>query len=210
MAVVPPFTTPDPHGDGPAPPVSADPRYVVLLAGPPASGKSVLGEALAGDTGAALLDQDVMTGPLTTALSNALDAGGDLDHPLLRRATRQAAYDALLDTAVHNVEAGNSVVTVAPFTTERTDAAAWEKVRRRVERAGAEARLLWLDCPDEELLRRMRERSAVRDSSKLADTSAFLASPALRPPTVEHAVIDATAPLADQVRLARRALPVRR
>lgn len=128
MAVVPPFTTPDPHGDGPAPPVSADPRYVVLLAGPPASGKSALGEALAGDTGAALLDQDVMTGPLTTALSNALDAGGDLDHPLLRRATRQAAYDALLDTAVHNVEAGNSVVTVAPFTTERTDAAAWEKV----------------------------------------------------------------------------------
>jgi predicted kinase len=210
MSPVKPATPPDVREDQRIPPASAHPPYAVLhavlLAGPPASGKSVLGAALARDLGAVLLDQDVMTGPLTAVLSEALGADGDLDHPLLRQATRQAVYDALLDTAVHNMETGNAVVMVAPFTAERTVPAEWERVRRRLRQAGGEARLVWLSCPDEELVRRMRNRAATRDRSKLADIRGFLASPALRPPVVEHTVVDAMAPMAEQLRQALRAV----
>ena len=41
----------------------------VLVAGPPATGKSTLATALAPHLGAAILDLDVATGPLTRVVS---------------------------------------------------------------------------------------------------------------------------------------------
>jgi predicted kinase len=41
----------------------------ILIGGPPATGKSTLAEALAPRLGAALLDLDVATGPLTRVIS---------------------------------------------------------------------------------------------------------------------------------------------
>src|SRR4051812_36121902 len=96
-----------------------------VVAGAPAAGKSVLGAALARRIRAALLDQDVLTGPLTDVVAGLVGAPpGDLDDPRVRAATRPATYDALVGTAAGCLGAGVSTVLVAPFTAERADPAA--------------------------------------------------------------------------------------
>lgn len=172
-------------------------RGAFVVAGAPASGKSALGAALARRLGAALLDQDVLTGPLTAVVADLVGAApGDLDDPRVRAATRDATYAALVDTARGCLASGVPTVLVAPFTLERSDPAAWAAL---VERLGTPAQLIWASVPPGELVRRMAARDAVRDRRKLAHVEAFLASRAVSPPAVPHLVVDTTAPLDSQV-----------
>lgn len=174
------------------------PRAIVI-SGPPASGKSSLGVAVARNLGAALLDQDVVTGPLTDVLGDMLEARGNLDDPELQTHGRRARYQTIIDTAACNLRIGTSVVLVAPFTRERRDPRAWAAVREALRLAGAAPELVWMRCPPKELLRRMGARAAERDRGKLADPRAFVSSPALFPPAVPHTVVDVSWPLQRQV-----------
>jgi hypothetical protein len=124
----------------------------VLVSGPVASGKSTLGAALAVRLGAALLDQDVLTGPLTSVVGS-LVGSDDLDDPALATPTRAARYESLLATAVDNLRVGRPVVAVAPFTAERADPEAWARVRDRLVAAGGSPLLVWLRIERDELLR---------------------------------------------------------
>lgn len=163
----------------------------VLVSGAPASGKSALGAALAGRLAAALLDQDVLTGPLTGVVAD-LVGSDDLDHPVLRERTRTARYESVLATAVANLAVGRPVVAVAPFSLERSDAAAWAVTRDRLCAAGGDPVLVWLRVAPDELLRRMRARGAGRDRGKLADPTRL--RDAAKPPRVEHIELDGTRP----------------
>jgi predicted kinase len=168
-------------------------RHAVVVAGPPASGKSSLGARLAPAVGAALLDQDVMTRPLVAVVARLLRTPtDDLDSPRLRAASRDAVYRTLLDTAVANLTVGNPVVLIAPFTRERTNPRRWQLVRARLEAAGGAPTLLWMRCPTDELLRRLHARAAPRDRAKLADPRSYLTAGVLAPPAVAHTAIDAT------------------
>jgi predicted kinase len=176
---------------------SAEP-VAVLVSGPPASGKSTLAAALARELGAALLDQDVVTGALTEVVGDLVGTR-DLDDPRLAGLTRAARYEAVLATAADTVRVGTPVVLVAPFTAERSDPAAWAAARDRLCAAGGRPFLVWLYLPADELIRRLASRRATRDEGKLRDPAAFAAS-VLQPPVVEHVAIDATAELAAQLR----------
>ena len=170
-----------------------------VVAGAPASGKSVFGAALARAAGAAPLDQDVLTGPLTAVVAGLVGAApGDLDDPRVRDTTRAATYDALLDTATGCLGAGVPVVLVAPFTAERSDPGAWAALETRLHASGGVV-LAWTTCPPAEVARRLAERDAPRDRRKLADLDGFLRSGALDPPRVPHIVVDTTASLAPQI-----------
>ena len=85
----------------------------ILIGGPPATGKSTLAEALAPRLGAALLDLDVATAPLTRVISG-LTGVHDLDDPALARPTRAARYETLIGLAAANLRTGRPVVLVAP------------------------------------------------------------------------------------------------
>jgi predicted kinase len=163
----------------------------VLIGGPPATGKSTLAAALAPRLGAALLDLDVATGPLTRVVSG-LAGVPDLDDPALAGLTRAARYDTLLDLADANLRAGRPVVLVAPFTAERAQPSAWAAVGDRLAAVPA---LVWLYLEPRELVRRLTVRSLARDESKLADPAAFLAGLDLGPPAVPHLALDAARPI---------------
>jgi hypothetical protein len=59
--------------------------------------------------------------------------------------------------------------------------------------------LVWLRLPAEELVRRLRDRDARRDTAKLADPAGFLARHPLVPPAVEHIAVDATRDMRTQL-----------
>jgi predicted kinase len=180
----------------------------VLLSGAPASGKSTLSHLLARELGAAVIGQDIATGPLVDVVQRLVGVD-NLDDPRLAGLTRAARYRVVLDLATDNLTAGTPVVLVAPFTRERTDPAAWSATRDRLVAAGGAPLLVWLRLQPAEALRRLRERGAARDAAKLADETAYLAAAAAAgdPPLVPHLGLDATRPPGDLARAVLDALP---
>ncbi|HVC25473.1 MAG TPA: AAA family ATPase [Acidimicrobiales bacterium] len=176
----------------------------VVVSGPPGSGKTTFATALARAARLVLLDLDDVAGPLTAAalaLCGATEAA--LDDGELGTALRDARYASLLATAESNLGLGLGVVTVAPFTRERSSSEAWDELARHL---GHDAALCYLDCPVPLLLERLERRAAPRDAAKLASTAAYAAVALSVPPVAPHLRIDATAPLDIQVGRAIEAL----
>jgi predicted kinase len=168
----------------------------ILIGGPPATGKSTLATALAPRLGAALLDLDVVTGPLVRVVSG-LTGVRDLDDPVLAGLTRDARYGALLDLADANLRAGLPVVLVAPFSRERAEPSAWAATARRL---GGDPLMVWLHLPPQELVQRLAGRALSRDEDKIRDPASFLTGLDLEPPVVPHLALDASQPTGTLVR----------
>lgn len=182
---------------------------VVLLSGPPASGKSTVSHLVARELHAAIIDQDVATAPLVDVVQHLIGVD-DLDDPRLAGLTRDARYRVVLDLAVDNLTAGIPLVLVAPFTAERTEPAAWLATRDRLVAAGGAPTLVWLRLEPDEMLRRLRARGADRDAAKLADESAYrsgAAALACQAPVVHHLALDATLHPAELARAVIDGLP---
>jgi predicted kinase len=138
----------------------------VIIAGPPASGKTTLGAALAHALHHAFIDIDIVSGPLTRA---ALALAGADERALdgeLGAQLRDARYRGLLDTAEANLRAGIGVVLSGPFTRERRDPDRWEALRARL--GGADTSLICLELDERARHARMGARGALRDQGKLA------------------------------------------
>ncbi|MFG1922138.1 AAA family ATPase [Cryptosporangium sp. NPDC048952] len=153
------------------------------MTGAPATGKTTVGRLVAGALRAAILDQDVVTGPFVV--------GADLDGAA-GAALRAARYESILATAADCLSVGTSAVLVAPFTTERSDSGAFGVLVERFAAVGASTTLVWLTAPADILIARMSSRGAERDAGKLADPSAYFRAGLLDAPAVPHVRIDAT------------------
>jgi predicted kinase len=163
----------------------------VLVSGAPASGKTVLGRALARRLAAALLDLDVATTAMTAVVADQVGQR-DLDSPALAEATRAARYETLTALAEDNLRVGRPAVLVAPFTAERRDPAAWAALSARLTAAGGAPALVWLRAGPDLLLDRLRFRAAERDRSKLLDPARFLDGVPLGAPAIAHLAVDAS------------------
>ena len=163
----------------------------ILVAGPPASGKSTVGSALAKTLGATLIDQDVATGQLLSIIESLVNVD-DLDDPQLAALTRTARYETVTRLAEDNLRLGNTVLLVAPFTAERKNLPAWQELCHRLRRAGGGAvAMVWLYLSREELLQRLRVRGAVRDAAKLRSEQRFIDQLEFGPPVGPHIPVHA-------------------
>ena len=170
----------------------ADAQLVaILVAGPPASGKSTVGSALAKTLGATLIDQDVATGQLLSIIESLVNVD-DIDDPQLAALTRPARYETVTRLAEDNLRLGNTVLLVAPFTAERKNLPAWQELCHRLRRAGGGAvAMVWLYLSREELMQRLRVRAADRDAAKLGGEQRFLDQLELGPPVGPHIPVHA-------------------
>ena len=162
----------------------------VLVSGWPGSGKSTVGRRVAAGLGAALVDQDTVTGPLVAVVADLVGTH-DLDDARLAGPTRQARYETVVAVAEDNLRAGIPVVLVAPFSLERRDLPAWQALDRRLRDAGGSPVLVWLQLEPAAVVRRLRARGAPRDLAKLADPTSFLAGLDHGRPVAPHLAVDA-------------------
>jgi predicted kinase len=167
---------------------------VVLLTGGPGAGKSTVGRALATTLGAALVDQDTVTGALVAVIADLVGVH-DLDDPRLAGPTRAARYEAVVAVAEDNLRVGTPVTLVAPFTRERADIDAWVALDRRLRNAGGAPLLVWLRLRPETALRRLKARSAARDLAKTGNATGL----DVAAPSVPHLAVDAERPVAELV-----------
>jgi predicted kinase len=168
--------------------------HAVVVAGPPASGKSTVGRALAREIGAALLDLDTATAPLVAVLSGVLGVR-DLDDPRLGGPTRAARYETLLALAEDSLAVRTPVVLVAPFTAECRDRAAWQAVETRLAVAGGLPTLVWLHLDPDVVVRRLLARGAERDAAKVAEPAAFRRRITGAEPLAPHVTVAADRPV---------------
>lgn len=157
-------------------------QTVVIVAGPPGTGKSTVAPRIAHALRAASIDIDATFSPIVPLLGA---------HP--RELVRAAIYESLVAAAEASLEAGIHVVVAAPFTRERRDPLAWDRLSARLSSRDAAAVLVWLHAPSEALLERLAARGEPRDADKLADPASWLreAEPE-SPPTGPHIAVDAT------------------
>lgn len=187
-------------------PTAPDTRpWVILVTGPPGSGKTTTARELARALGAVVLDLDTVTNPLVDVIGSLLGTS-DYDDPGLVALVREPRYRTLLQIASECVAAGVPVVLVAPFSAERREPAAWDRLAGQFDALGARATLVWLRIPAEELARRLTLRGAARDTGKVDDLDAFLREVDLTPPVVRFVEVDALLPPADQARSIRARL----
>ena len=94
---------------------TTDARPVALLiAGPPASGKSIVAAPLARTLGAVLLDLDVATEPMLKVIRSLANVD-DVDDPRLATLTRADRYETITRLAEDNLRIANTVLLVAPL-----------------------------------------------------------------------------------------------
>ncbi|WP_407319862.1 AAA family ATPase [Isoptericola halotolerans] len=172
--------------------------WVVLMTGPPGSGKSTTAAAFARSSGAALLDQDSMTNPLVDVVADLVGAD-DYADPRLATLVREARYSCVLRAAGDCARAGVPSVLVAPFSAERADVAAWDRLANEVASVGGRPVLAWLRIAPEELARRLLERRAARDAGKTADVGSYVAGLDLDAPVGPYVELDASMSVEAQV-----------
>lgn len=137
---------------------------VFAVGGPPGSGKTTFGHALAVAIGGALLDNDTLTNPLIARIAALTGAGDDLDHPSLRGQVRDARYACLRDTGAEVAGVGCPAVLVAPFTAELADTLAWQRFSAPLRVTGVSGVFLLQMLIDPAVaLRRRATRGLVRD-----------------------------------------------
>ena len=164
-------------------------QTVVIVAGAPGVGKSTVALRIALALEAASIDIDALFAPLVPLLAG---------QP--RELVRTAIYESLVAVAEASLPTGAHVVVAAPFTRERRDPRAWNRLATRLSSRGADVVLVWLHAPPAFLPARLAARDAARDAEKLVDPASWLreAEPEA-PPGVSSIAVDATQPTENAV-----------
>lgn len=159
-----------------------------IVAGPPASGKSVYGMKLAGELKAALLDIDTATERVVQAgLVAAGKSPDDRDSPDFKARFREPIYETLFEVAKENLP-HISVVIVGPFTKEFREPDWLSELSAKI---GTATFAHYVTANAETRKRRMEHRACARDIPKLNDWERYLSyyQEDARPP-FEHSFLD--------------------
>ncbi len=154
-----------------------------LVCGPPGSGKSTYGAALAASLGAAFFDSDTATERLVRAGMSGLGLSpDDRDSPEYKTHFRAEVYATLFDLAKANL--GHLPVVIAgPFTRESADPL-WPELLSAEFATRVE--IHFVHAPPELRRTRLIARSEPRDLAKLANWKIYLASCNEGPPPFPH------------------------
>lgn len=151
-------------------------KRLILVTSPPASGKTHVSKALAKKLPHVVyLDKDALI-PLS---NRVFLAGGE---PINRSSQffedniRNFEYEAILDIGFEALEYADLVLLNAPFTREVRNDAYISALKEKLAQRDAELAVIWVVTDIEVTHRRMIERNSPRDTWKLANWDAYVAS----------------------------------
>jgi predicted kinase len=153
---------------------------LILFAGHAGTGKTTLAKQavplLAAQSGREFLflDKDTVYGAFSSHIMGLLTGDpDDRDSPTYLQHLRDREYAGLLDIARENLELGQSVLLVGPFTREILAGKFFRPAELGLP-AETVCRIAWIDLPSDEARRRIEKRNDRRDRWKLAHWEAYL------------------------------------
>ncbi len=149
-------------------------KKLLIVAAPPACGKTYLSERLAKELSPmVLLDKDDL-GPLVRAAFSVAGQPADMDGDFYKKNLRSAEYATILHQAFSTLRFVDRVLLNAPFGTEIRDVGFMQKLKEQAHEMGAELLVIWVTAPLEVCHQRMLERNAERDRLKLQNWEAYV------------------------------------
>ena len=183
-------------------------KTLILVAGPPASGKNRVSAELARGLGhAAVIDKDDLC-PLVSRIFDLTGNERDMDGIFCREHIHDAEYETLLLLARSALAYEDCAIANAPFGREIRDPVWLSALRDSLREDGAALAVLFLLADPACCHERMLLRGAERDRKKLADYDSYASGVRYEPPAgIEDAVdllavIDVREPAAHERTLA--------
>ena len=158
-------------------------KKLILIAAPPASGKTYVAEKIAASLpGVVYLDKDDL-GDLMRAAFRASGEGVDMDGNFYIENLRGAEYATILHIAFSSLRFSDCVILNAPFGKEVRDSEYMRALRERANATGAELILIWVSTPLKTIFERMKARASDRDTKKLEEWESYSRKINYTPPT---------------------------
>ena len=151
-------------------------KKLILVAAPPACGKSYVSEKIAEECGHIMyLDKD----DLRDLVGCAFDMCGkehNMDSKFYSESIRPSEYSTVIRIALSALRYEDTVLINAPFGKEVRDSEYMADLKHTVNKMGAELALVWVIVPAEICYERMKKRNATRDMWKLENWNKYVKS----------------------------------
>lgn len=157
-------------------------KQLILVASPPASGKTYLSELLTKNIGHSVyLDKDDLADLLHEAFRRA-GQDIDMDGEFYTKNLRPAEYSTILNIAFSALRFEDRVILNAPFGKEVRDSGYMSDLKTRANAIGAELILIWINSNADICRERMAKRNSPRNRLKLQDFEEYVKSINFSPP----------------------------
>lgn len=183
-------------------------RNALVVAGLPGTGKSTFASHVAALVpGIVVIDKDTVVGPLVEAALRGAGRDIDLDGAFYKQHLSPAAYEVIETMASAVLSAGGTPALVAPYERALDDPTF---PRTMSDRLDADVHVVWMQTTADLAHRRLAQRAATRDLSKLerweqyTQRAAFGHTPPWPHQLVDTSDTDADAPLTAAHDLVRR------
>lgn len=143
---------------------------VLIVAGPPASGKTVFATALSKKHGFVLFDLDDR---LAEFIQNDRSRMEKVGMEQFLAEIRDMRYHDLIERGILALNAGQSVILTAPFSREIQNHKRWAVIISPFLEVGIDPQLIWIRTDHAKVRERMLARGEMRDSEKTSSEDAF-------------------------------------
>lgn len=149
-------------------------KYFVLVASPPACGKTFVSELIAESLKqCTYLDKDDLA-PLLRRIFKLQGEKLNMDGDFYLEHLRSVEYETILRIALSALRFENTVILNAPFIKEVRDCDYMCKLKEQANAYNAKLVLVWVVAPAEICYERMKKRNAERDALKLANWNDYI------------------------------------
>lgn len=151
-------------------------KFVILLGGMPASGKTTVGRQLAKTLKIPFFDKDLLCDDFTNYIVSEKTYPFDRDSDFYRKELRNMEYDVTLKQAYEHAKEDISSICISPFTSEFSQEGKLELIEQKLKESNDEFALICiaLTTNPEENKKRMQLRARKEDIDKLKDWDNYI------------------------------------